>query len=183
MLMCRNSWRSLTVFFAPGGKPIQQYQDRQKPHDLANRKPCQQILAYSLDYPDWTALKNYLDVVRAQVQAVFDQVFSLSRRKRPVVNSLQLWSDARKTRSYAAYLVDYVSKQQRPALPSSSSLKKRAPAIIARLSAKGAKVLDRLMPKVIRSDASTLQIPMKPLKRLLALFEAVAGRNVIVVIG
>ncbi|MFZ2171559.1 MAG: bifunctional [glutamate--ammonia ligase]-adenylyl-L-tyrosine phosphorylase/[glutamate--ammonia-ligase] adenylyltransferase, partial [Methylococcaceae bacterium] len=45
---------------------IQQYQDRQT-HDLPTDASVQQILAYSLGYPDWNRFKNHLDTVRAQV--------------------------------------------------------------------------------------------------------------------
>ena len=36
---------------------IQQYQDKQT-HDLPTATSVQQILAYSLDYPDWSSFKN-----------------------------------------------------------------------------------------------------------------------------
>ena len=54
----------------------------------------QQILAYSLDYPDWNSFKNQLDTVRAQVHAVFDQVFSLSRQEVKDQHSQQIWIGA-----------------------------------------------------------------------------------------
>ena len=72
---------------------IQQYQDRQT-HDLPADASVQQILAYSLDYPDWNSFKSQLDVVRAQVHAVFDQVFSLSKQERKNQQSQQVWACA-----------------------------------------------------------------------------------------
>ena len=153
---------------------IQQYQDRQT-HDLPTTAAMQQILAYSLDYPDWDSFKNYLDAVRAQVQAVFDQVFSLSRQEETGSHSLQLWSDAAEDAQLCAYLGDYGFKQADASLAVIKQFKNAA--AIRRLSAKGAKVLDRLMPLVIEA-MQELDNPDETLKRLLALFEAVAGRNV-----
>ena len=153
---------------------IQQYQDRQT-HDLPTDAAVRQILAYSLDYADWDSFKNDLDAVRAQVQAVFDQVFYLSRQEEADSHSLQIWSDAAEDAQLCDYLADYGFKQADASLAVIKQFKNSA--AIRRLSAKGAKVLDRLMPLVIEAMQQVAN-PDETLKRLLALFEAVAGRNV-----
>jgi glutamate-ammonia-ligase adenylyltransferase len=153
---------------------IQQYQDRQT-HDLPADPSVQQILAYSLDYPDWGSFKNQLDVVRAQVHAVFDQVFSLSKQERKNQQSQQVWACA----ADDAELLDNLSAcgfQQ--AAESLTAIKHfKSAASIRRLTSKGAKVLDRLMPQLIEA-LQQVDNPDATLKRLLGLFEAVAGRNV-----
>ena len=153
---------------------IQQYQDRQT-HDLPTTASVQQILAYSLDYPGWDSFKNYLDAVRAQVQSVFDQVFSLSRQEQTGSHSLHIWTDAEEDAQLCAYLSGYGFQQADVGLAAIKQFKNAA--AIRRLSAKGAKVLDRLMPKVIEA-MQQVDNPDETLKRLLALFEAIAGRNV-----
>ena len=153
---------------------IQQYQDRQT-HDLPSTSATQQILAYSLDYPDWDGFKKQLDSVRALVQAVFDQVFSLSRHESAEQHSLQIWMHAAEDQQLQDYLRDYGFVQNSASLTLIQQFKK-SPAI-RHLSAKGAKVLDHLMPQVIEA-MQLLANPDVTLKRLLTLFEAIAGRNV-----
>ena len=153
---------------------IQQYQDRQT-HDLPTTATVQQILAYTLDYADWDSFKTALDAVRAQVQGVFDQVFSLSRQEETDSHSLQIWSDAAEDAQLCAYLSGYGFQQADAGLVAIHQFKNAV--AIRRLTAKGAKVLDRLMPQVIEG-MQALANPDETLKRLLALFEAIAGRNV-----
>ncbi len=153
---------------------IQQYQDRQT-HDLPSTKVTQQILAYSLDYTDWDSFKKQLDKVRAQVQAVFDQVFSLSRHEGSEQHSLQIWRHAAEDQQLQDYLSEYGFLQSAASLTLIQQFKNSA--AIRHLSAKGAKVLDQLMPQLIVA-MQRLDNPDETLKRLLNLFEAIAGRNV-----
>ncbi|MCX7096938.1 MAG: bifunctional [glutamate--ammonia ligase]-adenylyl-L-tyrosine phosphorylase/[glutamate--ammonia-ligase] adenylyltransferase [Methylococcales bacterium] len=154
---------------------IQQYQDQQT-HDLPTTTNVRQILAYSLDYPDWQTFKDHLDSVRANVHAVFDQVFSLSKQETQDQLSLQVWTGAA---ADDAQLLDtltaYGFQQADESLMAIKHFKQSSP--IRRLTNKGAKVLDRLMPLMIAALAQ-VDNPNTTLKRLLALFEAVAGRNV-----
>ena len=153
---------------------IQQYQDRQT-HDLPSTTSLQQILAYSLDYTDWTSFKTRLDKVRAQVQEIFDQVFSLSKQEAAEQHSLQIWRHAADDQQLQNDLSDYGFLQSAASLVLIQQFKNSS--AIRHLSAKGAKVLDQLMPQVIEAMQS-LANPDETLKRLLTLFEAVAGRNV-----
>ena len=153
---------------------IQQYQDRQT-HDLPSTPALQQILAYSLDYPDWDSFKKQLDKIRVQVQSVFDQVFSLSRQEEQERHSLQIWMHTAEELQLRNYLNDYGFLHSEISLTLIQQFK-NAPAI-RHLSAKGAKVLDHLMPQVIEA-MQPLDNPDETLKRLLTLFEAIAGRNV-----
>ncbi len=153
---------------------IQQYQDRQT-HDLPSTTVTQQILAYSLDYPDWDSFKKQLDNVREQVQSVFDQVFSLSRHEGSEQHSLQIWMHAAEDQQLQDYLRGYGFVQSAASLTLIQQFKNTA--AIRHLSAKGAKVLDHLMPQLIVA-MQRLDNPDETLKRLLTLFEAIAGRNV-----
>jgi [glutamine synthetase] adenylyltransferase / [glutamine synthetase]-adenylyl-L-tyrosine phosphorylase len=153
---------------------IQQYQDRQT-HDLPATVDAQQILAYSLDYPDWNSFKNQLDKVRVQVHTVFDQVFSLSRQELKNQHSQQIWIGAADDAELRDYLSVFGLRQAEDSLIAIKQFKNAA--AIRRLTSKGAKVLDRLMPQLIEA-MQLVDNPDETLKRILGLFEAVAGRNV-----
>jgi glutamate-ammonia-ligase adenylyltransferase len=153
---------------------IQQYQDRQT-HDLPTDAAARQILAYSLDYPDWAGFKNELDTVRAQVHAVFGQVFSLSRQEDKGRLSQRIWMGAVDDAELLDGLSGQGFHQAEDSLTALRHFKNTVP--IRRLTAKGAKVLDQLMPLVIEATRQ-VDNPDETLKRLLGLFEAVAGRNV-----
>ena len=135
----------------------------------------QQILAYSLDYPDWNSFKNQLDTVRAQVHAVFDQVFSLSRQEVKDQHSQQIWIGAVDDAELLDNLSAYGFQQTDDSLAAIKQFKNAAS--VRRLTSKGAKVLDRLMPQLIEA-MQQVDNPDETLKRMLGLFEAVAGRNV-----
>ena len=153
---------------------IQQYQDRQT-HDLPADASVQLILAYSLDYPDWGSFKNQLDVVRAQVHAVFDQVFSLSKQERKNQQSQQVWACAADDAELLDNLSAYGFQQTAESLTAIKHFKNAAS--VRRMTSKGAKVLDQLMPLLIEA-MQQIDNPDETLKRMLGLFEAVAGRNV-----
>jgi glutamate-ammonia-ligase adenylyltransferase len=153
---------------------IQQYQDRQT-HDLPAAASVQRILAYSLDYPDWNSFKNQLDTVRAQVHAVFDQVFSLSRQEIKDQHSQKIWIGAVDDAELLDTLSAYGFQKTDDSLAAIKHFKNAAS--IRRLTSKGAKVLDRLVPQLIEA-MQQVENPDETLRRILGLFEAVAGRNV-----
>lgn len=153
---------------------IQQYQDRQT-HDLPAAALVQRILAYSLDYPDWNSFKNQLDMVRTQVHEVFDQVFSLSRQEVKDQHSQQIWIGAADDAELQDSLSVIGFQQTNDSLSAIKHFKNAAS--IRRLTTKGAKVLDWLMPQLIEA-LQQVGNPDETLKRMLGLFEAVAGRNV-----
>ncbi|MDD2660300.1 MAG: bifunctional [glutamate--ammonia ligase]-adenylyl-L-tyrosine phosphorylase/[glutamate--ammonia-ligase] adenylyltransferase [Methylococcales bacterium] len=153
---------------------IQQYQDRQT-HDLPVAPSVREILAYSLDYPCWNSLKIHLDTVRARVHAVFDQVFSLSRQEVKDQHSQLIWMGATDDEELLAYLSTFGFQQAADSLEAIRQFKNAVS--IRRLTAKGAKVVDRLMPQLIEA-LQLVDNPDETLKRMLGLFEAVAGRNV-----
>ena len=153
---------------------IQQYQDRQT-HDLPTDPMVQQTLAYSLGYADWQNFKVDLDKVRSQVQAVFDQVFSLSRQDEINQHSQKIWGGAADDAELTAELERYSIRNSSEILAAIKAFKTSV--AVKRLTAKGAGVLDRLMPQLIEAMA-TVDNPDETLMRILALFEAVVGRNV-----
>jgi glutamate-ammonia-ligase adenylyltransferase len=153
---------------------IQQYQDKQS-HDLPIDPKVQQILAYSLDYADWHSFKQALDSVRTQVQAVFDQVFSVTKQTQGQANSQKIWLCMVDDSELLQLLADYGFQEGEQSLMTLKHFKNSL--AIKRLTTKGLGVLNRLMPQLIEALPQTPN-PDATLKRALALFEAVAGRNV-----
>lgn len=153
---------------------IQQYQDRQT-HDLPTSETAQLALSYSLDYADWASFKRDLDRVRAQVHAVFDQVFSLSKQDTGDRHSQNIWTGVGDEQDLLATLQGYGFQQPESILAAIRAFK-NSPAV-KRLTSKGAGVLDRLMPQLIEA-LQFADNPGETLLRILRLFEAVAGRNV-----
>ncbi|MGZ8193644.1 MAG: bifunctional [glutamate--ammonia ligase]-adenylyl-L-tyrosine phosphorylase/[glutamate--ammonia-ligase] adenylyltransferase, partial [Methylobacter sp.] len=153
---------------------IQQYQDRQT-HDLPVQPAVQQILAYSLDYPDWFSFKNELDKVRSYVHEVFGLVFSLSRQEGAPRLSQKIWVGIADEAELIANLKACNFQEPAEVLAAIKSFKNSA--ATRRLTAKGAAVLDRLMPQLIEA-VQQVDNRDETLKRILGLFEAVSGRNV-----
>jgi glutamate-ammonia-ligase adenylyltransferase len=153
---------------------IQQYQDKQT-HDLPKDPLVQQILAYSLDYPDWASFKHALDKVRAEVHGIFDQVFSLSKQDSVNQHSRKIWACVADDAELQGYLTDFGIQSPDTILAAIKNFKTSG--AVRRLTAKGAGVLDRLMPQLIEA-VQQVENPDETLIRILGLFEAVAGRNV-----
>jgi glutamate-ammonia-ligase adenylyltransferase len=155
---------------------IQQYQDQQT-HDLPKDPSAQRILAYSLDYSDWVSFKQDLDKVRTQVHGVFDQVFSLSKQESStnISRAGRIWACVADDSELQGYLNECGIKDTDTILATIKSFKNSV--AVRRLTAKGAGVLDRLMPQLIEA-MQQVDNPDETLMRILGLFEAVAGRNV-----
>ena len=151
---------------------IQQYQDKQT-HDLPKDPLAQAILAYAMHYPDWSTFKTALDGIRQQVQMVFDQVFAISKQAVKPSSGLNVWLAQADTASLMQQLAA-LGFQDPDATWEWLQQFKKSPAI-KRLTAKGAAVLDRLMPQVLMS-LQAIENPDLTLKRLLALFEAVGDK-------
>jgi len=153
---------------------IQQYQDKQT-HDLPTSALAQTSLAYSLDFSDWDSFQTALDSVRSQVHSVFEQVFSLSKLESNDHKGLQIWLGHADEADLLELLKQCGLADPQASLSAIQQFKQAAP--IKRLSTKGTAVLDRLMPLLL-DDLSTQINPDQTLKRVLSLFEAVAGRTV-----
>ena len=152
---------------------IQEYQDKQT-HDLPQQTLAQQILAYSLDFDDWDSFKTELNRVRASVQAIFDQVFSLSEQDNQQLATRVVWAGADEDLALET-LEDCGFNNPQTVYEAILNFKTSSP--IKRMTRKGAGVLDRLMPLLIERIPS-VDHPDTTLIRILDLFEAVAGRNV-----
>ena len=152
---------------------IQQYQDKQT-HDLPKQALTQQILAYSLDFEDWDSFKQELNEVRNSVQAIFDQVFSLSEQDNQKQAARLIWIGADESQALEA-LVDYGFDDPQAIYTALQAFKISYP--VKRMTNKGANILDRLIPLLIERVPSVKNSDIT-LLRLLDLFEAVAGRNV-----
>jgi [glutamine synthetase] adenylyltransferase / [glutamine synthetase]-adenylyl-L-tyrosine phosphorylase len=153
---------------------IQEYRDQQT-HDLPTNPEQQQRLAYSLDYPDWVSFKAQLELVRIAVHAVFDEVFSVSRQAIKDQRSLQIWTGVVDEAELLENLSSLGFRQPTDSLQAIKHFKHAAS--IRRLTNKGAQVLDRLMPPLLVA-LQQVDNPDITLKRLLELFEAIAGRNI-----
>ncbi|MDO9046956.1 MAG: bifunctional [glutamate--ammonia ligase]-adenylyl-L-tyrosine phosphorylase/[glutamate--ammonia-ligase] adenylyltransferase [Methylobacter sp.] len=155
---------------------IQQYQDQQT-HDLPTAPAVQRILAYSLDYADWTSFKQDLDKIRAQVHEVFDQVFSLSKQDGSTGSPRtgKIWACVADDSELMGYLKECGIQDTAAMLAAIKDFKNSI--AVKRLTAKGAGVLDRLMPQLIEA-MQQVDNPDETLTRILGLFEAVVGRNV-----
>lgn len=155
---------------------IQQYQDQQT-HDLPKDPLVQQILAYSLDYPDWVSFKQDLDKVRTQVHGVFDQVFSLSKHEGAsgAPRAGRIWACVADDSELQGYLKECGIQDTAAILAAIKGFKNSV--AVRRLTAKGAGVLDRLMPQLIEAMQQVNNAD-ETLMRILGLFQAVAGRNV-----
>jgi len=152
---------------------IQEYQDKQT-HDLPKQALAQQILAYSLDFEDWDRFKQELDTVRRSVQAIFDQVFSLSEQEIQQQATRLVWVGANE--ELALETLDCCGYTD-PQAVYQAIVNFKASHQIKRMTRKGAGVLDRLMPSLIER-APCVENADVTLNRILALFEAVSGRNV-----
>ncbi len=153
---------------------IQQYQDKQT-HDLPTNENAQTAMAYVLGFANWETFLNELDVVRNKVHGVFDAVFSVSKQDEIEQLSQKIWAGLEDENELLENLREYGFKNCAESWAAISDFKNE-PAI-RRLSNKGLGVINRLMPQVI-ATLQTVTNPDETLKRLLALFKSVAGRNV-----
>ncbi len=153
---------------------IQEYQDKQT-HDLPNDPIAQEILAYSLGFKNWIEFKASLDEIRSYVHTVFDQVFALSKQEALPQNGLAIWAEHTDSLGIEAQLNKLGFVDAVAVLDMLHHFKKSAS--IRKLTAKGAGILDRLMPQLL-DRMQGVNNPDLTLKRLLKLFEDVAGRNV-----
>ncbi len=153
---------------------IQQYQDKQV-HDLPIDNEVQAILAHSMGYSDWLSFKQALDKIRTDVHAIFDTVFSVSEEEQSLKKSYLIWMSNDDEELILDYLKDYGFVHCVNTLSFIQNFKK-APAVL-RMSAKGAAVLDRLIPIVIEA-VQQAENQDETIRRILVLFETVVGRNV-----
>jgi glutamate-ammonia-ligase adenylyltransferase len=153
---------------------IQQYQDKQT-HDLPGDPLVQKILSYSMGYADWLSFKHALDLVRKNVQVIFDGVFSLSEQAKSQQKSNLIWDENIDDEQKLDYLGEYGFIHCTKMLENIRNFKQSH--AIKRLSTKGVGVLERLMPKMLEA-VQDIDNKDETLTRILVLFEAVAGRNV-----
>ena len=152
---------------------IQQYQDKQT-HDLPTNENAKTAMAYVLGFSNWERFLTELNSVRDKVHAVFDAVFSVSKQD-VVNNAAGIWNGSDDENVLLENLSEYGFKNAAESWVNLCNFKNEPE--IRRLSNKGLGVINRLMPQVI-STLQTVSNPDETLKRLLALFKAVAGRNV-----
>ena len=153
---------------------IQQYQDRQT-HDVPENPTARLILARSMGYRTWESFKTELDQVRQKVHGVFDLVFSLSKQDNKNLNVEAIWIGRADDGELIEQLEGLGFIRGAEVLAQLKEFKHSA--AVRRLTAKGAGVLDRLMPQLLES-LRQINNTDETLKRILHLFEAVSGRNV-----
>jgi glutamate-ammonia-ligase adenylyltransferase len=150
---------------------IQEYQDKQT-HDLPVSPQARAALAYSLGFTGWDAFKRELDRVRRAVHEVFGQVFSLSKQEANQNTARLIWLGGA---DEAEWLKACGFADVEATLAHIKEFK--VSAAVRRLTAKGAGVMDRLMPQVLEAMRE-FERPDEVFKRVLEIFAAVAGRNV-----
>ncbi|MEI6744985.1 MAG: bifunctional [glutamate--ammonia ligase]-adenylyl-L-tyrosine phosphorylase/[glutamate--ammonia-ligase] adenylyltransferase [Methylococcaceae bacterium] len=153
---------------------IQQYQDKQT-HDLPTNENAKTAMAYVLGFENWQTFLTELNAVRDKVHAVFDAVFSVSKQDEIQQLSQKIWDGSEDESELLENLSEYGFKNCTESWAAIGDFKNES--AIRRLSNKGLGVINRLMPQVI-ATLQTVSNPDETLKRLLALFKSVAGRNV-----
>ncbi len=153
---------------------IQQYQDKQT-HDLPQNALAQQILAWSMDFPDWDSFKEELDQTRARVHHIFDEVFSLSEHDNLGINGKVFWASSEGDEQALEALSAYGYSDPDTILKRIVDFKESY--AVKHMSNKGVSILQRLLPLLIEG-LQTVDNQDIALKRILDVFEAVAGRNV-----
>lgn len=176
-LLTRNDAEQLQIayrFLRRLENHIQAYQDKQT-HDLPNEALAQALLAFSMGFSSWADFKDALDQLRNNVHAIFDQVFALSKQEQAPAESTAIWSGNLDHNSLILQLQG-LGLQDAESIIEQLKFFKNSLAV-RRLTAKGAGVLDRLMPQVLDS-IHTVSNPDVTLKRILKLLEDIAGRSV-----
>lgn len=153
---------------------IQEFQDKQT-HDLPTSEQGQAILAFSLGYPDWHSFKADLEIIREQAQNVFVEVFSIQESEVPPTSSEQIWMGKADEETSLNQLAELGYRKPEQILNILQQLKSNS--AIKRLSSKGMKTLDKLMPQILDSLAHTKNAHIT-LQRLCSIFATMAGRNV-----
>ncbi len=153
---------------------IQQYQDKQT-HALPEEVQSQWLLAFSLGFDDWKSFKTELDQVRHFVHTAFEDVFALDSPQNINQESRLAWIGEAGEAVLTGYLIKLGYRQPDIILEDLQKFKQAT--AIKRLSRRGAAILDRLMPQILE-NLGQVSNPEQTLKRILGLFESVAGRNV-----
>ena len=153
---------------------IQQYQDKQT-HDLPQNVLAQHLLAWSMDFPDWSSFKQELQQIRTQVHRIFDEVFSLSEHDKQTLNKKVFWASSLGDEQALEALSAYGYTDPVTILKQIIDFKESY--AVKHMSSKGVSILQRLVPLLIEG-LQTVANQDVAFKRILDLFEAVAGRNV-----
>jgi glutamate-ammonia-ligase adenylyltransferase len=155
---------------------IQEYQDKQT-HDLPTDAERQAILAFSLDFEDWQTFKQELDHIRSQVHGIFEEVFSLNGQNSQQQYAQLLWVSNPEDEQAQEALAELGCQEPEQILNCIASFKDSF--ALKRLSTKGLQLVQRLIPILISELVKhPNHVQHVTLKRILTLFEAVAGRNV-----
>lgn len=153
---------------------IQQFQDKQT-HDLPAQALQQLILAWSMNYADWTDFLQTLNQHRNAIHTVFEEVFSLNLHDSKQKQANLLWLSQVDDVATQKILHDLGFANPISTLEALQTFKS-SPAI-KRLSSKGLKVMQDLIPKLLRA-LQVIPQPEVAFTRILKLFTLVAGRNV-----
>jgi len=153
---------------------LQEYQDKQT-HELPVDERGQVTLAVSMGYKTWVEFKAQLDAVRKAVQGVFNAIFSITASQQESQECQILWVGKADFEVLSGYLEDLGYLQPEDDIKIIEGF--RSSQAVKRLTAKGAAVLDQLMPQLLKIIPD-VKNPDVTLKRILTLFEAVVGRNV-----
>lgn len=156
---------------------LQQYRDEQT-HELPGDDDGRARLAWSMDFLDWSAFSQALQVQRHEVQRIFEQVFVAPRqvRERHVEESpfVAVWqgalveAEAEKRLSAAGF--------QQPAELLQILRQLKAGPLLRALRERGQQQLGELVPRLFEAARGTPE-PDATFKRLLQVVEAIAKRS------
>lgn len=153
---------------------IQAYQDKQT-HDLPDDPDARQLLAYSMDCPDWPTFKQRLDGVRRQVHELFNDVFSLDDQNDRQHIEARLWNARADDEQMREILYEMGYAEPDAILAAVESFRDNN--ALKRLSRKGIGVVQRLVPLLLEK-LPVVGNQLETLERILNLVLAVSGRNV-----
>ncbi|MEN8259341.1 MAG: bifunctional [glutamate--ammonia ligase]-adenylyl-L-tyrosine phosphorylase/[glutamate--ammonia-ligase] adenylyltransferase [Pseudomonadota bacterium] len=153
---------------------LQEYADQQT-HDLPAEPDMRARLAFSMGFNDWSAFKRDLDGLRQEVHEVFDQIFASPQSGEGYDDVQKVWIGRGEPTELIGILGEMGYPRPQDALETLNRF--RGAAATRRLTARGAELLDRLMPMLLGAVVKAKN-PEVTLKRILDLLEAIAGRNV-----
>ncbi len=154
---------------------IQQYQDKQT-HDLPKSESARIVLAYSMGYGNWEQFQTELQRIRDGVHQIFMNVFSLKDDEENTMQAAHhIWENNLDDEALIEYLREYGFENSAASLLVIQNFKDSH--AMKRMTVKGLAIMDSLMPKFIEA-LTAVKNKDETLKRLVELFESVAGRNV-----
>lgn len=153
---------------------LQEYDDKQT-HDLPQDQGGRDALVYALGFDNWQSFKETLDAKRNFIQGVFEQVFESPQLTDGEDSSDIVWAADDLSSELGEYLTSLGYRNPDAVFELIENF--RHSYAVKALSAKGAAILDKLIPMIVIA-VGALEQAVEILKRVLDLIEAIARRQV-----